>query len=418
MRKTSQKVILTSFISILILLVLSFFISSSKDIQLAETISNRIELETQLQRIVTESQTPGLALAVVKKDKIIYNKAFGMADGPGKIEATPQTIWRWWSLTKCITAMAIFKLQEDGLLDINDEVSKYLPFFKIKLQDKANIPTVTIKDLLNHSSGIPDNIPDIMGWLHYEGEPAVNQTELLKSVFEKYSVLKFQPGTEGSSYSNVGYMVLGAIIEKVSGMEYNEYIASKILKPLGMENTGFRLTEAMKKNMAVGSHPFLSIESLILALYNRGDWKRIAREVENGRIWFHHFYLDSDPPSGLMGPVEDAAQFVMVCLNDGELNGVRILQKESIIQWLYDGYSSPNKLSKIKPFGEKDYQYGYGWFITTENNQKIIRNNGGAPGFGTSFCLYPDKSLGIILMANDMNVNSNEIIRLVTQIHW
>lgn len=417
MRKTSQKVILTSFISILILLVLSIFITPSKDIRLAETISNRIELETQLQRIVAESQTPGLALAVVKKDKIIYNKAFGMADEPGNIQATPQTVWRWWSLTKCMTAMAIFKLQEDGLLDINDEVSKYLPFFKIKFPDKANIPTVTIKDLLNHSSGIPDNIPDVMGWLHYEGDPATNQTELLKSVFEKYSTLKFQPGT-GSSYSSVGYMILGAIIENASGLEYNEYITSKILKPLAMKNTGFILNDDMKKNMATGSHPFFSIENLILALYNRGDWKRIEKKVEDGRIWYHTFYLDSDPPSGLMGPVEDAAQFVMACLNDGELNGVRVLKKESIQQWLYDGYSNPIKMSDLNPFGDKNYQYGRGWFISTENDETVIRNNGGAPGFGTSFCLYPHKSLGIILMANDMNVNSNEIIRLVSQINW
>lgn len=418
MRKTSKKIILTGFISLLALLVVSLFVFTPKDLKLAETISNQFELDTQLQRVVAERKTPGLALAVVKNDKIIYHKAFGMADGANNIAATPQTVWRWWSLTKCVTAMAIFKLQEDGLLNINDEVSKYLPFFTFNYQEEKDNPTVTVKDLLNHSSGMPDNIPEIMGWLHFEEDQKINQTELLESVFMKYKTLKFQPGIEGSSYSNVGYMVLGAIIEQASGMDYDQYIISKILKPLAMDNTGFTLTENMKKNLAAGSHPFISVESVILAIYNSGDLKKIVRGVKDGRIWFHTIYLDSDPPSGLMGPIEDAAQFVMVCLNDGELNGVRVLKKESIQQWLYEGYSDPNKLSNLKPFGDKEYQYGRGWFTTIENKQTVIRNNGGAPGFGTSFCLYPQKSLGIILMANDMQVNSNEIIRLVTQIDW
>ncbi len=418
MRKTLQKNIIIGFISILILLVLSLFVFTPKDIKLAETISNHVELETQLQRVVAESQTPGLALAVVKNNKIIYNKAFGMADGTNNIAATPQTVWRWWSLTKCVTAMAIFKLQEEGLLNINDEVSKYLPFFTVNYQDGKGNPLVTIRDLLNHSSGIPDNIPEIMGWLHFEGDQKINQTDLLESVFMKYKTLKFQPGIDGSSYSNVGYMVLGAIIEQASGMDYDQYIISKILKPLSMEDTGFTLTENMRKNLAAGSHPFISIESVILALYNNGDLKKIVRRVKSGRVWFQNFYPDSEPPSGLLGPVGDAAKFVMVCLNNGELNGVKILKKESIEQLLYEGHSKPNEMSGVKPFGNNDFYYGRGWFICTENNKTVIRNNGGAPGFGTSFCLFPDRSLGIILMANDMHVNSNEIIRLVTQIDW
>ena len=412
-----KKFRIASFIGVLILLVLFSFILIPNDIKLTEAVSNYFELETQLQRIVEEGGTPGMALVVVKKDKIVYNKAFGMADSPENIMATPETVWRWWSLTKSVTAMAILKLQEDGLLNINDDVLKYLPFLTMNYRNEINT-VVTIKDLLNHSSGIPDNIPEIMGWMHFEGEPEIDQTELLKRVFAKYGGLKFRPGMEGSSYSNVGYMVLGSIIEKVSGLNYDEYVETKILKPLAMENTGFRLTETMRKNFATGSHPFFSMESAILWLYNIQDMGKIVRKVKGGRIWFHTFYPDSVPPSGLMGTAEDAAKLVMVCLNDGELNGGRILKKESIDQLLYEGYSNPNKMSKVKPFGDKDFKYGRGWFINMEKNELVIRNNGGAPGFGTTFCLYPQKSMGIILMANDMHVNSNEIIRLVTQIDW
>ncbi len=187
----------------------------------------------------------------IPNDLIVYGKGFGYADEPLKKRTTPETVYQWWSLTKPITAISVLQLMEQGKLNLEDSVEEHLAYFNISPYE-ANDRKIQIRDLLSHSSGLDDIGMKILGWVHYDDDPHLNQTELLKRILPEYSELKYALGNEGH-YSNFGYIVLAAVIEKVSGMSYENYVRENVLKPLNMNNTDFIYTKSMIKNEATGS---------------------------------------------------------------------------------------------------------------------------------------------------------------------
>src|SRR5689334_14582655 len=167
-------------------------------------VENSTELEAYFNRLVESGNPPSLSVAVVKDGKVVYQKAFGYADAPRGIKATPDTVYHWWSMTKIPTAIAIMQLKERGQLDLDDEVAAYLPWFKVKDPSNTNTP-IRIRHLLQHSSGLPDTMPAMIGWVHYDDEPR-NQTDLAKKFLPDFNTLKFEPGTQ-ASYSNFNYIL-------------------------------------------------------------------------------------------------------------------------------------------------------------------------------------------------------------------
>ena len=153
-------------------------------------------LEAYLNRVVETGDPPGLSLVVVKETQIIYSQGFGMADGPRNQVVTKETIYQWWSLTKIFTAVAILQFQEQGMFKLDDSVKKYLPFLEVKYPSK-NSEQITIRHLLNHSSGLKDAGNAILGWIHFDGDSAVNQTALLKEKLPKYKKLAYEPDRTG-----------------------------------------------------------------------------------------------------------------------------------------------------------------------------------------------------------------------------
>lgn len=123
------------------------------------------ELETYLNQLTASGNPPGLSVVVVKDGEIIYNNAFGLADGPRKIKATSETTYHWWSMTKIPTAIAIMQLQEQGKLNLEDEVIKYLPWFEANYPSDDS-PAITIRHLMQHTSGLPNPVPAMIGWVH------------------------------------------------------------------------------------------------------------------------------------------------------------------------------------------------------------------------------------------------------------
>lgn len=265
------------------------------------SVSHISELESYLNKITDHDIPPGLSLLVVKDSQIVYSKGFGWADKPRKIAATPETAYHWFSITKVITAMAILQLEEKGKLNLEDTVSLHLPFFKVRYPSDSS-RQITILDLLNHSSGLRDAKTDLIRWVHHDGEPMVIQTEMIKSVLPKYAKLVFEPGSQ-TKYTNIGYMVLAAIIEQASGQDYEDYIRQNILFPLGMNRTDFVYTPAMEANEAAGSHPLFDVVSLLIPFTVRS----YVRETYKKQLYFKRFYTDQSSPSGLIGPVSDLA---------------------------------------------------------------------------------------------------------------
>lgn len=402
--KTWQ-IILMSFL--LIITVPVFVWHKSPDPPVS--VENISELETYLKKITDFGTPQGISLAVVRDNQVIYSKGFGWVDRPRKIAATPDAVYHWYSITKIVTAIAVFQLQEKGALQLDDSVVRYLTFFKVKYpSDSCKI--ITIRNLLNHSSGLPDAKFDLVKWVHYNGEPPVNQTAFVKKILPKYSKLMFEPG-DYSRYTNIGYMLLGAIIEKVTGQAYEDYVRQNILVPLGMNHTDFIYTKAMEPYEAAGSNPVFNFNTLMIP-FVRG---KVVRESSQNHIWFNRFYNDQTPPSGLIGSVADASRLAMAYLNNGELDGKRILSKESVLRMTNDGYKKP-KDKRMKD----TLRQGLAWQTWSDSGRLIIQHDGGGPGFFTKIQLIPGENLGFVIFTNDVSNRDkiNEIVHLAAGLKW
>jgi CubicO group peptidase (beta-lactamase class C family) len=371
-----------------------------------EKVNSIGELEAYINELVEFGIPPGMTLVVVKNDSIIYNKGFGWADKPNNIRASSNSIYHWWSCTKIITAAAILQLQEKNLLSVNDPVIKHLSFFDVKYPSE-NCDIITIKHLLNHSSGLPDPGFNVMSWIHHENDKPFNQTKFLKTVLPEFSELQFEPGSY-TSYTNIGYMVLGAIIENVTNQSYENYIRENILLPLGMNHTAFLYADSLKENEAAGSHPLFDLWTPLVP-FIAGSY---VREISGDHLWFKRIYTDQTPPTGLIGTATDAAKFVITYLNGGKTNGSRILSEESIHYMTTEDHINAKE-------NNPDYyiRQGIGWQVFEEGG-KILQHEGGGFGFYTIIKVHTDKNLGFVLFTNDFKCEGWRIINLADQIEW
>jgi CubicO group peptidase (beta-lactamase class C family) len=377
-----------------------------------EHLTSAADLDAYLAALTAFGTPPGLSLVVVKDGRVVYERGFGLADRPKHVAATPDTVYGWWSMTKIFTAAAVFQLQEQGKLSIDDPVVKYLPFFKVTYPSAASRP-IAIRNLLNHSSGIPNNVPALVGWIHHAGQPRLDQTKYVAQVLPDYAKLIFEPGDHGE-YTNVGYMVLGAVIEAASGQTYEDYVRAHLLRPLGMGQTDFVYTDAMLPQAAAASHPWFSIESAMLP-FMVDQWSSYVRETTDGRMWLNRFYANAAPPTGLIGPATDAARFAAAILNGGELDGQRILAPQTVRLMIADSHV-------LGRHGEADsypgMSYGLGWHIVPEGLRLRIQHRGGGPGFGSEMRLYPDEGLAMVVIANDTTYGRDSILDLAATLDW
>jgi CubicO group peptidase (beta-lactamase class C family) len=360
-----------------------------------KNISSIAELEAYLNKLVAFGAPPGLSLAVTKDGAIVYNKAFGLADGPNKVAATTETVYQWMSLSKIVTSIAIVQLHERGSLSIHDEVSTHLPFFRVQYPSDGS-EKITIRHLLNHSSGLPD-LQGVFNMFHMEGGSPPAQVDLVKKALADNSSLKYEPGSQGA-YINTGHLTLGAIVETVSGQSFRDYVVENIFQPLRMEHTDYVYTEEMLRHAAVGSNPNAAIINVFVAL-GMDRFDAILRETVDGRMWYKRFHLDFPGVGGVISSASDAVRFVMAFLNGGELDGERILSLESVAMMTRDEY-----LVDVAPGPTSIYEglkHGLGWWIWPDGERVRIMHTGGGPGFAAIMQAYPVERLGIVLLGNE-----------------
>lgn len=382
------------------------------NLELPKKINSVTELDPYLENAVSKNAPPNISIAVIGKDKPLYFKSYGYADSLQTQKASNQTVYQWWSLTKIFTAIAVLQLEEKGLVHIDDPVVKHLPAFDVRnLKDQSR--PITIRQLLSHTSGLGDIGMSILGWVHFENDPHVSQTDLLSKIFPKYNKLDTQPGQEGN-YSNLGYIVLAALIEKVSGRPYEAYILNNILKPLKMNQTDFIYSDAMRAVEATGSHPKDFI-SRVVPIYL--DTKRAVKEETNGVLWFNRLFSDQKGSTGLIGSVDDMGRFMRMLLNRGELEGVRILSQANI-----EKMQEPIIAVSSSPAPDpKNLFFGLSWFIESSSGEKTLAHGGAGMAFVTLLKLYPEKGLGVVVFANSTYLGRTmglELVELLGHLNW
>jgi CubicO group peptidase (beta-lactamase class C family) len=355
-------------------------------------------LEEFLNRLVASGNPPGLSVAVVKDGVLAYERAFGMADGPRGIAATPDTVYHWWSMTKIPTAMAVLQLWERGQVRLDAAVRYYLPWFDVEPVSPSS-PAITVRHLLNHSSGLPDTMPAMIGWVHSD-DAGRGQTELVKQHLPRYRRLRFEPGS-AALYSNLNSMVLGAVIEAVSGQSYEHYVVERVLRPLGMQQTDFVYTPTLAAQEAAGSLPVVHFYTPLLPALL--DMRALVRERQGRLFWLRRVYLDATPSSGLIGSARDVARLMLAYLAGGELDGARVLAPDTVRMMTYEGHVG---------------QRGLGWAVHREHQRLHVQHPGGGPGFATMLRLYPEERLGLVVLGNGTDLDYEGLADVLGSMDW
>jgi CubicO group peptidase (beta-lactamase class C family) len=297
------------------------------------------------------------SVLISKDDQIIYQQSFGYADVEGQKENTPNSIFSIASLTKTLTAVGVMKLMEDGQLTLETPISSYFTDF---IPDFAE--QITIRHLLNHSSGMQANVGriDDQGNGLMPGQKPITINELFEEF--KDSKLKFEPGA-GYEYNNFGYFLLAHIIEKVSGHSYADYMETVVFKPTNMKNTAVNeykvLNQRAFPHIGLGMNEFTRLKNSI-----HSTWLMGAANINSTTGDLYRF---------------------MVALENGAL-----LKPESVDK-IYQ-YTQPT--------GHNDTEYGLGWKIENKGGEKFVHHTGLLPGITSLMGSLAEKNVKIIILSN------------------
>lgn len=312
------------------------------------------------QKQMEEYEVEGLSLALVDDGGFIWTQGFGYADKENGIPATPETIYRVASISKLFTSTGIMQLAEQGKIDIDESLTKYLPEFSIKSRF-AGETKITPRNLMTHHSGLPANF--YKGIFSKNPEPF---TTLVEKIKDEY--LAYPPGSV-YSYSNLGMTLLGSVIERVSGRRYASYMDEHILGPIGMNNSSFSLKPGMIT----------------------------AKGYKNGKTT-NGFLVRDLPASGLFSSAADLGRFIRMVLAGGTLDGHRVLKPETLAEMI-----RPQNVDVPLDMG---IPVGLGWALDGMGNTKIkgagpvIHHGGSLPSFNSQLLVIPEKKLGVVVLAN------------------
>nr|WP_294796327.1 serine hydrolase [uncultured Mucilaginibacter sp.] len=326
--------------------VVSFAFNTLKAQSPPNNDSLAVKLDRYLNLANKQGKFNGSAL-VAKNGQVILQKGYGWKNYSSRTLNDSNSIFPIGSLTKPFTAMVILKLQEEGKISVNDKLIKYFP-------QQRDADKITIENLLNHTSGIYDfsrDIPEDDSVLL--SNPVPRQT-VLNAFINK--PLEFKPGSK-YKYCSSSYFILGLIIEKLTGMPYEQVVRQLIFKPLGMQHSGFDFINLKSTSKATG-YKFL-----------REDKKELAVK------WDSSFTFST---GGIYSTTGDLYKLA------------KAIGKRQILS-----QSSWNEA--FTPYLEN---YGYGWWIDSLYNKKYIYHPGGMIGFASSFKYYPDDDVAIILQNN------------------
>jgi CubicO group peptidase (beta-lactamase class C family) len=311
-----------------------------------------------LEKLIEQELATGVAsisIALVKGDEIVWTAAYGYANVYTKTPATPETIYVTGSTFKSVTATAILQLVEQGKCKLDNPVNQYLG--DVQIDDNEERP-VTIRHILSHTSGLTAGARTANLWQRRLPATLEEMTKKLKSI---------RPVEEKYEYNNFAYGMAGLLVEKISGMSYEDYIVKKILAPLGVKT----------------AHPVepnaVMVERIALPYVKTS--KGTTLPVSQVRY-------DVYPAGDVYLTAEDMVRFLAAHLNGGEFQGGRILKRKSV------------KEARTKQF----FGYGLGWFLgKLADGHTVIQHGGGVPGFLTSMVGDVDAKVGVYVMSNSGN---------------
>jgi CubicO group peptidase (beta-lactamase class C family) len=317
-----------------------------------------------VRRLMRDWKVQGLGVAVARDGELVYSRGFGLRDVAHDLPVTPHTIFPIGSTTKTFTTASLALLADDGLLDWDTPVRRYLPDFK--LWDGFASDRMTPRDLSCHRSGLPRH--DLMWY-------GSDQTR--EEIFRRLQHLR--PNADFRTvwqYQNLMYMTAGHLVGVLSGSTWEDFVQKRILEPLGMATT--------KVNSA--------------AVENSPDFSRGYRKKKSEVVEMP-FYAQFDavaPAGSIVSSVTDMSQWLLMHLNEGKLGDQRFLS-EGQVRLMH----TPQTFIARGRFAEMPYSsYGLGWFVEPYRGHDMIHHGGNIDGFSSMFSLMPQDGIGVVVLTN------------------
>jgi len=324
------------------------------------------KIDLFIKQMMDSYQIPGVAIGIVRNGET-DTRAYGLKDFRGEDLVQPNSIFHMASLSKPVTATAIMQLVEDGKINLDTPLVSYLPYF---ILEDSLYKQITIRQILTHTSGIPD-VKD------YEWDKPQFDEEAAERYVRSLTKEKLiAPPGELWRYSNMAFDILAAVIAEVSGVSFEKYVKEAILEPLEMTESDFLLANINPDLRTVGHRWNLGLEATAVYPYNR----RHA------------------PSSCLNSTIEEMCHWAIANMNDGVYKGKRILDNTSY-SLLFEPQVQINDRRSM----------GLSWFIEDYNGIKTISHEGSDTGYRTKLIMLPEKSLAVVVAINSSSSSSNRI---------
>jgi len=321
---------------------------------------------------------PGLSIGIGHDQELLWSRGFGYADRDSQTAATADTIYRCASITKLFTATAILQLRDAGKLQLDDPITRHLPWFNIQ-SEFADAPPVTIRHLITHTSGLPREAA-----FPYWTDSNFPTTEQIRAKLPQQEAIL--PTETKWKYSNLALSLAGEIVAAVSDVSYTDYIQAHILDPLGMESTCITPVDPDHPQLATGYGRRLPDGTRAISPYS--DCRGIT------------------PAANIASTVHDLARFAMAHLRENEEDGPQILRPSTLremkrIHWLQEDWKAG---------------WGLGFYVWRHNGKTYSGHGGALQGYRTDIQLCPaDKTFAIVLTNAD---DGNPLMYMTKIFDW
>lgn len=340
-------------------LALSLLLATAIDARSLESL-----LDDVMQREMKQRRIPGAAFILVQNGRVVLAKGYGLANVDDRVAVDPaKTIFPIASITKVFTATAVVQLADRGALDLNADVNRYLR--QVRVPDTYKQP-VTAAHLLTHSAGFDE----LRGRLVQPGEKVQPLDRFLST-----RLIRIRPPGELTAYSSFGAALAGQLVEDVSGMPFERYLACNLFTPLGMHRTQITLPDALLADAAIG-YEADEAQKLVAV-----PWER-----------YH-----TPPASSISSTASDMGRFMMAMLAEGK--------------GILSARAANEMLRQQRTMHPRVPGFGHGWQMSDTNGRRIVEHGGDIGGFSSLMTLLPDDESGFFLVNHREGIDLREPVR-------
>lgn len=331
------------------------------------------QLDAYVAKVMNEWQVPGLSIAVVKDDRVLLSKGYGVKRVGSDERVDQNTLFAIASNSKAFTAAALAILVDEGKLKWDDHVSKHLPWFQLK--DEFATRDIRVRDLLCHRSGLGTFSGDLLWW-----GTSYSPKEILQRAAELDPAAPFRAEF---GYSNLMFLAAGEVITSVSGQSWSEFVKSRILTPLDMNRSITTVRDLVAMDNYATPHKTLLDRSEPIAWMN---WDAMAAA------------------GGIISSSDDMSKWLRLQLRQGQMTSEMRLFSDRASHEMWQAHT-PIKLPLVpsKRFSSTHFSaYGLGWVLSDYKGKKLVGHSGGYDGMNSRVVLVPEEKLGVVVLTNSL----------------